>query len=38
LQLHRIRMIKPLTMEDLQSFLIPKAEALIERLRPVGRG
>jgi predicted nucleotidyltransferase component of viral defense system len=38
LQLHKIRMIKPLAMEDLQSFLVPKAEALIERLRPVGRG
>ena len=37
-QLHNIRMIKPLAMEDLQSFLVPKAEALIERLRPVGRG
>jgi predicted nucleotidyltransferase component of viral defense system len=38
LQLHKIRMIKPLTIGDLQSFLIPKAEALIERLRPVGHG
>lgn len=38
LQLHKIRMIKPLAIEDLQSFLVAKAEALIKRLRPVGRG
>jgi hypothetical protein len=38
LQLHEIRMIKPLVMEDLQLYLVPKAEALIKRLRPAGRG
>ena len=38
LQLHQIRMIKPLVLEDLQSYLVPEAEALINRLRPVGRG
>lgn len=37
LQLHNIRMIKPLAMEDLQSSLITKAEAIIRRLRPIGR-
>ena len=38
LQLHKIRMIKSLAIEDLHSFLVPKAEALIEGLRPIGRG
>lgn len=28
------RMIKPLSLDDLQSFIIPKAEAIIRRLRP----
>jgi predicted nucleotidyltransferase component of viral defense system len=36
LHLHKIRMIKPVTMEDLQSCFVPKAEALIQRLRPAG--
>jgi hypothetical protein len=30
------RMIKPLVLDDLQSFLFPKAEAIVKRLRPVG--
>jgi len=37
LHLHEIRMIKPLVLEDLQSYLIPKAEAIIRRLRPARR-
>ena len=31
------RMIKPLSLEDLRSFLLPKAEAIIRRLRPARR-
>ena len=31
------RMIKPIALEDLQSFFLPKAEAIIRRLRPTGR-
>lgn len=30
------RMIKPLNMNDLQTFLVPKAEEIITRLRPQG--
>ncbi|MGH7834834.1 MAG: hypothetical protein ACREQK_14415, partial [Candidatus Binatia bacterium] len=37
LHLHEIRMIKALNVEELRSFLIPRAEALIRSLRPVGR-
>jgi hypothetical protein len=31
------RMIKPLTLASLQSFLVPKSEEMIRRLRPTGR-
>jgi predicted nucleotidyltransferase component of viral defense system len=34
LHLHQIRMIKPLPLEDFQSYLSSKAETLIRRLRP----
>lgn len=36
LQLHQIRMIKPLSLDDLRSYLVPKAEEIIRRLRPSG--
>jgi predicted nucleotidyltransferase component of viral defense system len=36
LQLHQIRMIKPLLLDDLRSYLVPKAEEIIRRLRPLG--
>lgn len=31
------RMIKPLTLDSLQSFLLPKAKEMIRRLRPTGQ-
>lgn len=31
------RMIKPIALEDLKSFLVPKAETIIRRLRPTAR-
>ena len=36
LQLHQIRMIKSLSLDDLRSYLAPKAEEIIRRLRPSG--
>jgi len=37
LQLHNIRMVKSLDINDFQSSLAPEAETIIRRLRPIGR-
>jgi hypothetical protein len=36
LQLHNIRMIKSLDINELRSSLVPEAETIIRRLRPIG--